>query len=349
MQKLTFHRPDDWHLHLRDGAILQAVLPYTARVFGRAIIMPNLKPPVTTVAAAKSYRRRIMAALPPNSTFRPLTTCYLSDSLQPQEIKAGVEAGIFTAAKLYPAGATTNSEHGVTAIRNIWPLLETMQKLGLPLLLHGEVVDPEVDIFDREAVFIERVLQPLLLDFPGLKVVFEHITTQDAVEFTLSQGARVGATITPHHLMINRNAIFQGGIRPHLYCLPIAKRERHRLALQKAAVSGSSQFFLGTDSAPHLTVDKESNCGCAGIFNSPTALPCVAQVFEQAQALDKLEAFVSLNGAHFYGLPVNQDYITLERAAPTLPAEIEVAELPAAKIRVFQPPEPLHWRAASNL
>lgn len=349
MQKLTFHRPDDWHLHLRDGAILQAVLPYTARVFGRAIIMPNLKPPVTTVAAAKSYRRRIMAALPPNSTFRPLMTCYLSDSLQPQEIKAGVEAGIFTAAKLYPAGATTNSEHGVTAIRNIWPLLETMQKLGLPLLLHGEVVDPEVDIFDREAVFIERVLQPLLLDFPGLKVVFEHITTQDAVEFTLSQGARVGATITPHHLMINRNAIFQGGIRPHLYCLPIAKRERHRLALQKAAVSGSSQFFLGTDSAPHLTVDKESHCGCAGIFNSPTALPCVAQVFEQAQALDKMEAFVSLNGAHFYGLPVNQDYITLERAAPTLPAEIEVAELPAAKIRVFQPPEPLHWRAASNL
>ncbi len=349
MQKLTFHRPDDWHLHLRDGAILQAVLPYTTRVFGRAIIMPNLKPPVTTVAAAKSYRRRIMAALPPNSTFHPLMTCYLSDSLQPQEIKAGVEAGIFTAAKLYPAGATTNSEHGVTAIRNIWPLLETMQKLGLPLLLHGEVVDPEVDIFDREAVFIERVLQPLLLDFPGLKVVFEHITTQDAVEFTLSQGARVGATITPHHLMINRNAIFQDGIRPHLYCLPIAKRERHRLALQKAAVSGSSQFFLGTDSAPHLTVDKESNCGCAGIFNSPTALPCVAQVFEQEQALDKLEAFVSLNGAHFYGLPVNQDYITLERAAPTLPAEIEVAELPAAKIRVFQPPEPLHWRTASNL
>ncbi len=326
---------------------MQAVLPYTARVFGRAIIMPNLSPPVATVAAARSYRDRIMAALPPASTFQPLMTCYLTDALQPQEIKAGVEAGIFTAAKLYPAGATTNSQHGVAAIQNIRPVLEMMQKMGLPLLLHGEVVDPDVDIFDREAVFIERVLQPLLLDFPELKVVFEHITTQHAVEFVLSQSQRVGATITPHHLMINRNAIFQGGIRPHFYCLPVAKRERHRLALRKAAVSGSPRFFLGTDSAPHLTVDKESDCGCAGIFNSPGALPCIAQVFEQEKALDKLEAFVSLNGARFYGLPVNQDYITLERAKPGLPAEIEVTE-PAAKIRVFSPPEPLLWRVQEN-
>ena len=346
MQQLTLRQPDDWHVHLRDGPIMAAVLPYTAQVFGRAIVMPNLKPPITTVAAAKRYRAQIVAALPPASTFQPLLTCYLTDNLQPQEIRVGVAEGVFTAAKLYPAGATTNSEQGVTAIKNIWAVLEAMQAVGLPLLVHGEVVDPAVDIFDREAVFIERVLAPLLSDFPELKVVFEHITTQTAVEFVLAQNQRVGATITPHHLMINRNAIFQGGIRPHMYCLPIAKRERHRLALRQAATSGDPHFFLGTDSAPHVTHLKENDCGCAGIFNSPNTLACLVHVFEQEQALDKLEAFASVNGPQFYGLPLNENYITLERGHPATPHEIEVPDL-EAKIQTFIPPEPIVWQLRS--
>ena len=350
--QLTLRRPDDWHVHFRDGAIMQAVLPYTAQVFGRAIVMPNLQPPITTVAAAQAYRARILAALPPETSFQPLMTCYLTDSLQPQTIRDGVAEGVFTAAKLYPAGATTNSEHGVTAIRNIWSVLEVMQEIGLPLLIHGEVVDSDIDIFDREAVFIERMLAPLLADFPALKVVAEHITTQTAVEFILAQAQagqkpRVAATITPHHLMINRNAIFQGGIRPHMYCLPIAKREVHRLALRKAATSGDASFFLGTDSAPHLVHLKENDCGCAGIFNSPNTMPCLAQVFEADDALARLEAFTSVNGAQFYDLPLNQDTITLERveAPQTLetPSAVDVAAIDAS-IQIFTPPERLRWR-----
>ena len=344
MKTLTITRPDDWHLHLRDGNVLQAVLPWSANVYGRAIIMPNLKPPITTVAAADAYKQRIISHLPADSNFEPLMTCYLTDSLQPSEIKLGKETGSFTAAKLYPAGATTNSEHGVTDIKNIYPVLEMMQQVDLPLLIHGEVVDPAVDIFDREAVFIERVLTPILADFPELRVVSEHITTSAAVDFISAQSDRVGATITTHHLMINRNAIFQGGIRPHMYCLPIAKREEHRLALRKAATSGDSHFFLGTDSAPHLTHLKENDCGCAGVFNSPNTMECLAQVFEEEDALDQLEAFASRNGPAFYKLPVNADTITLEKQAPdNIPAEVAVQDS-ATGIHVFTPPQALTWR-----
>ena len=343
MNTLTIRRPDDWHLHLRDDAVLKAVLPWTAKLYGRAIIMPNLKPPITTVAAAQAYRERIMAELPADARFQPLMTCYLTDTLSPDEIKLGKETGAFTAAKLYPAGATTNSDHGVTDIKNIYPVLEMMQRVDLPLLIHGEVVDPTVDIFDREAVFLERVLAPVLRDFPELRVVSEHITTADAAAFIAEQGDRVGATITTHHLMINRNAIFKGGIRPHMYCLPIAKREEHRLALRKAATSGDPHFFLGTDSAPHLTPLKENSCGCAGVFNSPNTMECLAQVFEEENALDKLEGFASLNGPRFYGLPANEDTITLERGTPTIPTEIAVPELNET-IQVFEPPVTLNWR-----
>ena len=323
--------------------MLKAVLPWTAKLYGRAIIMPNLKPPITTVAAAQTYRERILAQLPTGSMFEPLMTCYLTDTLSPDEIKLGKEAGVFTAAKLYPAGATTNSDHGVTDISNIYPVLEMMQRVDLPLLIHGEVVDPTVDIFDREAVFLERVLAPVLRDFPELRVVSEHITTADAAAFVAAQSDRVGATITTHHLMINRNAIFKGGIRPHMYCLPIAKREEHRLALREAATSGDPHFFLGTDSAPHLTPLKENACGCAGVFNSPNTLECLAQVFEEENALDKLEQFTSLNGPRFYGLPINDDVVTLERIAPDLPTEIEVSELNET-IQVFESPVELNWR-----
>lgn len=343
MKTITITRPDDWHLHLRDGAILKSVLPWTANTYGRAIIMPNLKPPITTVDAAIAYRNEIMAALPEESNFQPLMTCYLTDSLESEELRKGKAEGVFTAAKLYPAGATTNSEHGVTDIKNIYPVLETMQEIGLPLLIHGEVTDSDIDIFDREAVFIERVLTPILDDFPELRVVSEHITTSAAVDFIASQSDRVGATITTHHLMINRNAIFQGGIRPHMYCLPIAKREEHRLALRKAATSGDTHFFLGTDSAPHLTHLKENDCGCAGIFNSPNTMECLAQVFEEENALDKLEGFASQHGPRFYQLPENSDSITLERQQPNLPKEIKVVGQ-SESIQVFTPPEPLQWR-----
>jgi dihydroorotase len=343
LKTITIKRPDDWHLHLRDGDVLKTVLPWTANVYGRAIIMPNLQPPITTVGAAIAYRDQILAALPAGSRFQPLMTCYLTDSLKPEELRRGKEEGIFTAAKLYPAGATTNSEHGVTDIKNIYPVLETMQEIGLPLLIHGEVVDSDIDIFDREAVFIERVLTPVLNDFPELKVVSEHITTSAAVDFIAAQSDRVGATITTHHLMINRNAIFQGGIRPHMYCLPIAKREEHRLALRKAATSGDTHFFLGTDSAPHLTHFKENDCGCAGIFNSPNTMECLAQVFEEEDALDKLEGFASQHGPRFYGLPENSDFVTLERQKPDLPTEITVVGQ-IETIQVFSPPQELQWR-----
>lgn len=338
---LTLRRPDDWHVHLRDGEMLDSVVEYTARQFARAIVMPNLVPPVTTMAAAESYRARILSAVPEGMDFTPLMTCYLTDSINPEEVRRGHEAGVFTAAKLYPANATTNSSHGVTDIRKIYPALEVMQRIKMPLLVHGEVTDSEIDIFDREAVFIERVMIGILRDFPELKVVFEHITTADAADFVMESDANVAATITPHHLIFNRNAIFQGGIRPHYYCLPIAKREKHRLALRKAATSGSSKFFLGTDSAPHTVKDKESACGCAGLFNAPYALESYTTVFEEEAALNKLEAFASEFGPTFYGLPLNEDRITLE---PTTITAIERVETPNGAVVPFHAGEELTWK-----
>ena len=335
--RLVLRRPDDWHGHLRDGEMLEAVAPYTARQFARAIVMPNLAPPVTTIEAADAYRARILAAMPEGRGFTPLMTCYLTDRADAAEIARGHEAGVFTACKLYPAHATTNSAHGVTDVRNLWPALEAMQRIGMPLLVHGEVTDPEVDIFDREAVFIERVLAGLVRDFPALKIVFEHITTAEAVAFVEGAGPNLAATVTPHHLVINRNAIFAGGLRPHAYCLPVAKRERHRLAVRRAAVSGSPKFFLGTDSAPHALSAKESACGCAGIFNAPFALETYATVFEEEGALDRLEAFASEHGPLFYGLPLNEGQVVLERCPVTVP-ETE------AGVSVFLAGSTLPWR-----
>ena len=341
-QSITIRRPDDWHLHLRDGEMLKAVAPYTARQFARAIIMPNLTPPVTTVAAAVAYRERIQAAA--GAHFTPLMTRYLTDQASADELERGHANGAWVAAKLYPAGATTNSASGVIDVRNIYPSLERMQAIGMPLLVHGEVTDPEIDIFDREAVFIDRVLTGLVRDFPGLKIVLEHITTTDAAQFVAGAPATVAATITPQHLHLNRNALFAGGLRPHAYCLPVLKREAHRLAVRAAAVSGSPKFFLGTDSAPHLREAKESGCGCAGIFNAPYALESYLTVFEQEGELDRFEAFASEHGANFYGLPLNEGRITLERT------EVEVAEwLPAAgsKLAPFHAGERLRWQLAS--
>jgi dihydroorotase len=324
--RLVIRRPDDWHVHLRDGAMLASVVDYTARQFARAIVMPNLKTPITTVALAEAYRARILAAVAPAHRFTPLMTCYLTDGIDPQEIARGHAAGVFTAAKLYPAHATTNSSHGVTDIAKLAPVFETMQRIGMPLLVHGEVTESHVDIFDREAVFIDRILKSVVRDFPGLKIVFEHITTADAVAFVEASGPNIAATITPHHLEINRNAMFEGGIRPHMYCLPVAKREPHRLALRRAAVSGSPKFFLGTDSAPHPVGDKEAACGCAGIFNAPFALESYAKVFDEEGALDRLEAFASLNGPRFYGLPLNEDRIMLARKPAPVPTFIDAAD-----------------------
>ncbi|HEX8443403.1 MAG TPA: dihydroorotase [Allosphingosinicella sp.] len=321
-QRLTIRRPDDWHVHLRDGAMLEAVLPWTARQFGRAIVMPNLDPPVTDMARARAYRERIHATLPEGAGFQPLMTCYLTDRTDPDDLALGHAEGVFTAAKLYPAGATTNSAHGVTDIANIRPVLERMERIGMPLLVHGEVTDPEIDIFDREAVFLERVLAPLRRDFPALNVVLEHVTTAEGVAFVEEGGSGLAATITPHHLIINRNALFAGGLRPHAYCLPVAKRERHRLALRRAATSGSARFFLGTDSAPHTVERKESACGCAGVWNAPFALEAYTAVFDAEGALDRLEAFSSENGPRFYGLPLNSGTVTLERSAGMVPERI---------------------------
>ena len=317
LQSITIRRPDDWHVHLRDGEMLKAVAPYTARQFARAIVMPNLVPPITTVETAAAYRDRIIAAA--GTGFTPLMTCYLTDNVDPDELARGFAEGVWVAAKLYPAGATTNSASGVTDIRNIYTALERMQEIGMVFCIHGEVTDADVDIFDREAVFIDRILTPLARDFPQLKIVLEHITTKQAAEFVASAPTTVAATITPQHLMLNRNALFQGGLRPHAYCLPVVKREEHRLAVRKAAISGSPKFFLGTDSAPHARDAKESACGCAGIFNAPFALEAYAQVFDEEGALDKLEAFASLNGPAFYGLPVNQETVTLDRADTQVP------------------------------
>ncbi|MGP1394932.1 MAG: dihydroorotase [Inquilinaceae bacterium] len=341
--RLTLRRPDDWHLHLRDGATMQAVLPHTAAHFGRAIIMPNLVPPVTDPEAAAAYRDRILAALPPGTTFEPLMTCYLTDATEPDRLEDGFARGLFTAAKLYPAGATTNSESGVTDIARIARVLERMQTIGMRLLVHGEVVDPDIDIFDREAVFIDRVLSPTLRDFPSLRVVFEHVTTAEAVDFVRSRPRNLAATVTPHHLLINRNALFEGGLRPHAYCLPVAKREKHRLALRRAATSGDERFFLGTDSAPHPIRAKEADCGCAGIFNAPTALAAYAQVFDEEGALDRLEGFASLHGPAFYGLEPNAGTITLERVAETA-LEAVTIDGGADAVRVFRGGEVLAWR-----
>lgn len=337
---LTIRRPDDWHVHLRDGDMLRTVAPYTARSFARAIVMPNLSPPVTTRAAAAAYRTRIGAALPHHADFTPLMTCYLTDDADAADIADGFEAGVFTAAKLYPAGATTNSAHGVTDIAKIHPVLTRMERIGMPLLVHGEVTDPLIDIFDREAVFIDRILAPLLRRFPALRVVFEHVTTADAVQFVEAAGPNVGATITAQHLHLNRNALFAGGIRPHAYCLPVLKRERHRRALRAAATGGSPKFFLGTDSAPHAVSAKEAACGCAGIFNAPHALESYAAVFDEEGALDRLEAFASENGARFYRLPLNEGTVTLERTGTSVPERV-------GDLVPFHAGETLRWRVAS--
>lgn len=343
--RLTLRRPDDWHVHLRDGALLASVVGYTARQFARAIVMPNLSPPITTAAAGAAYRDRILAALEPGVVFTPLMTCYLTDTIDPGEVERGFAEGVFTACKLYPAHATTNSDHGVTDIRKIYPVLEAMERIGMPLLLHGEVTDRHVDIFDREAVFIDRILSKLIADFPALKVVFEHITTAEAAAFVEAAGPNLAATITPHHLTINRNAMFEGGIRPHFYCLPIAKREGHRLALRAAATSGSAKFFLGTDSAPHAVSDKESACGCAGIFNAPFALESYARVFEEEGALQHLEAFASENGPRFYGLPLNSEFVTIERKPQLVPVQMIEAGIP---IVPFHGGEEIAWRFCGN-
>lgn len=332
---LTIRRPDDWHVHLRDDAMLTAVAPYTARQFARAIVMPNLVPPVTTAAVAGAYRERILAAAP--AGFTPLMTCYLTDAANPDEIAQGHADGVFTACKLYPAHATTNSAHGVTDIFALAPVLERMQAIGMPLLVHGEVTDPAIDIFDREAVFIERILRRLVAEYPGLKIVLEHITTAEAAAFVASGPATLAATITPQHLLINRNALFDGGLRPHAYCLPVAKREKHRLAVRAAATSGSPKFFLGTDSAPHTVEKKEADCGCAGIFNAPYALESYATVFDADGALDKLEGFASEHGARFYGLPLNTGTVTLERVANPVPPRV-------AGLVPFHAGETLRWR-----
>ncbi len=319
MDTLILPRPDDWHVHLRDGDMLAAVLPDTARRFARAIVMPNLKPPVRTVSEAAAYRARILAALPAGMRFEPLMTLYLTDNTSPAEIFKARDSGFVHAVKYYPAGATTNSDSGVTDIGRVETALEAMQEAGLPLLLHGEVTDPDVDLFDREAVFIDRILAPLLQRQPRLKVVLEHITTRQAAEFVAAAPANVGATITAHHLLYNRNAMFQGGIRPHYYCLPVLKRETHREALIAAATSGNPKFFLGTDSAPHARAAKETACGCAGIYTAHAAIELYAEVFESANALDRLQAFCSHFGADFYGLPRNSDTITLVKVNHTLP------------------------------
>ena len=341
---LTITRPDDWHLHLRDGEVLQSVLPHSARQFARAIIMPNLRPPVTTVAAAAEYRQRILAALPAELSFEPLMTLYLTDNTPADEIRRAADCGFVKAVKLYPAGATTNSDAGVTDLVKCDAALAEMERAGVPLLVHGEVTDPAIDIFDRENVFIDTVLKPLLARRPGLRVVFEHITTKDAAEFVASAGANVAATITAHHLLYNRNAIFTGGVRPHYYCLPVLKRETHREALVRAATSGSPKFFLGTDSAPHARHTKEASCGCAGCYTALAALELYAEAFDTAGALDRLEAFASFNGADFYRLPRNSGTVTLEKQMWSVPESLAYAG--EEELVPLRAGETLSWKLA---
>ena len=337
---LTIRRPDDWHLHLRDGDMLRAVLPHTSAHFARAIIMPNLVPPVVTMADATAYRDRIIAALPKDSGFTPLMTLYLTENTDPADVAAAHASGLIHAVKLYPAGATTNSASGVANFDNVAQVLEKMAEIGLPLCTHGEVTDADVDIFDREAVFIDRVLDPIRRKHPQLRVIMEHITTSDAVEYVKSQPGNLAATITTHHLVINRNHILAGGIKPHYYCLPVAKRETHRLALRAAATSGDARFFLGTDSAPHTDANKLLPCGCAGCFTATNTMSILAEVFEQDGALAQLEAFASRNGPAYYGLPVNEETITLTRQAPDYPTHIDTPDGP---VTVFDPDMPLNW------
>ena len=339
--QISLRRPDDWHVHLRDGAMLAAVAPYTAHQFGRAVIMPNLVPPITTPDAALAYRARIKAALPPASHFEPLMTLYLTDDADPEVVERGYREGAWIAAKLYPARATTNSHFGVTDIARIAPALERMERIGMPLLVHGEVTDPDVDVFDREAVFLEQILIPLRHRLPDLRIVFEHVTTEEAASYVAEAAPGIAATVTPHHLVINRNALFTGGLRPHAYCLPVAKRERHRQALRRAATGTSGRFFLGTDTAPHLVAAKEADCGCAGIFCAPAALEVYATVFEECGALDRLEAFASLNGPGFYGLPPNSEMVTLVREPATVP-ELLAGDL--GGVKPFLAGETLPWR-----
>ena len=348
LAQLSLRRPDDWHVHLRDSALLQAVLPSTAAQFGRAIVMPNLSPPITTVAAALAYRQRILAALPDGSGFTPLLTAYLTDTIDPAELERGFGAGVFTACKLYPANATTNSAAGVSDLAKLSAVFETLERIGMPLLIHGEVTDAEIDIFDREAVFIERHLEPLLRRHPGLKVVLEHITTAEAAAFVAASDFKLAATITPHHLHINRNAMFRGGLRPDFFCLPVAKREQHRLALRAAAISGNPRFFLGTDSAPHPRHAKEAACGCAGIFNAPYAIESYALAFEQEGALDRLEAFASEFGPRFYGLPLNEERLTLVREAQLVPSRLHLNDAAGQAVDLvpFHAGELLPWRLA---
>lgn len=341
MTTLTFTRPDDWHLHLRDGEQMRAVLPDSARRFGRAIVMPNLKPPVVATDMALAYRARILAALPRGMRFEPLMTLYLTDNTAPAEVIEARESGAIQAVKYYPAGATTNSAAGVTDIRRCYATLETMEQTGMPLLVHGEVTDPEVDVFDKERVFLERVLTPVTQRFPRLPIVFEHITTREAVEFVRNASSNVAATITAHHMLLNRNALFQGGIRPHHFCLPVLKREAHRRALIEAATSGNPKFFLGTDSAPHSRSTKETACGCAGIYTAHAAIELYAEVFEQAGALDKLEAFASFHGADFYQLPRNKQSITLKKENWSVPSHLEFADDVVVPLRAG---ENLAWK-----
>ncbi|MDT1986405.1 MAG: dihydroorotase [Planktomarina sp.] len=344
--RLTIIRPDDWHLHLRDGAMLAAVAPESARNFGRALIMPNLTKPVITFKDAKAYRARIMATLPKTSAFQPLMTLYLTEKTDPKDVKRAFESGFVIAVKLYPAGATTNSEFGVHNFENLQPILECMSDIGMPLCVHGEVTNPEIDIFDREAVFIDKVLEPLRKNLPNLKVVMEHITTLEGVAYAKSEPGKLAATITTHHLMINRNHLLAGGIRPHYYCLPVAKREQHRVALLEAATSGNPCYFLGTDSAPHADTDKESSCGCAGIFTATNSVQCLAEVFDRANALNKLEGFISVFGAHFYGLAPNQASITITKGSPIkFPKQIKTY---GQEVTIFNPNINIHWQITSR-
>jgi dihydroorotase len=345
MSSLTILRPDDWHLHLRDGAQLHSVLPFTARQFARAIVMPNLKPPVTTVSLAQAYRDRILSALAKGNCFEPLMTLYLTDATSPAEIRAARATGFIVGAKLYPAGATTNSDSGVTAIEKIYPALEAMEETGMVLQVHGEVTDADVDVFDREKVFIDRILRKVTERFSQLKVVFEHVTTREAVQFVTSARPDIAATITPQHLLLNRNAIFQGGIRPHNYCLPVLKREHDRQALIDAATSDDPRFFLGTDSAPHARHTKETSCGCAGIFSAHAAIELYAEAFDRAHRLDRLQAFASERGADFYGLPRNQQKITLVREGWTPPSSYPFAE---TEIVPFRAGETIPWRISEE-
>ena len=341
MQSLTIRRPDDWHVHLRDGEMLRVVAPFTARQFARAVVMPNLVPPITTIPAAADYRERIWEAA--GREFRPLMTYYLTDESNPDVVESGFNDDVWIAAKLYPANATTNSAFGVTDVHNLHPTLERMQRIGMVLCVHGEVTDPDVDVFDREAVFIDRVLIGLTRDFPDLKIVLEHITTAEAADFVRDAGPNIAATITPQHLHLNRNALFAGGLRPHAYCLPVAKREKHRLAVRAAAVSGSPKFFLGTDTAPHARQAKESACGCAGIFNAPYALESYATVFEEEGSLDKFEGFASEYGANFYGLPLNEETVTLEREEDYVPDRLGVGDI---ELVPFHAGQRLNWTFA---